>query len=185
VNVYASPVAGFDSGPDEVTMLNPQIEFTDQSVGATSWYWEFGDGVPTTSALQNPVFWYADTGSYIVTQICFNIYGCSDTAQLLVNVEEDGALYIPNAFTPNADGVNDVFLPVGIGVDEAAYEFWIFDRWGNLIFHSTTFGEGWDGKVQGGTGEIAQEDVYVWKLQYRSVTKKQTREYIGHVSLVK
>jgi gliding motility-associated-like protein len=185
VNVYASPTAGFDYGPDEVTILNPQIEFTDQSTGATSWYWNFGDGVPTTSTAQNPVFFYADTGSYAVMQICYNAFGCSDTAMLIVNVEEDATLYIPNAFTPNGDGTNDLFYPQGVGVDEGVYEFWIFDRWGNLIFHSTTWGEGWDGKVQGGTGEIAQEDVYVWKLQYRSVTKKQTREYMGHVSLVK
>jgi gliding motility-associated-like protein len=185
INVYASPIAGFDFGPDDATMLNPLISFTDQSQGATSWSWDFGNSPVATSTQQNPTFAYPDSGSYTVTQICYNAYGCSDTTELTVEIEEDASLYIPNAFTPNGDGMNDYFYPQGVGVDEGVYEFWIFDRWGNLIFHSTTWGEGWDGKVQGGTGEIAQEDVYVWKLQYRSVTKKQTREYMGHVSLVK
>jgi gliding motility-associated-like protein len=183
VSVYASPSAGFAYDPLDATMINPQITFADQSQGGNQWLWYFGTG--DTSTFQNPTYVYADTGMFNVMQVVYNGDGCTDTAYINVSIEEDAALYIPNAFTPDGDGMNDLFLPVGIGVEGEEYEFWIFDRWGNLIFHSTTWGEGWDGKVQGGTGEIAQQDVYVWKLQYRSVTKKQLREYMGHVSLVK
>jgi gliding motility-associated-like protein len=182
IDVYPSPSAGFNYSPQDASILDPQISFGDQSQGATQWQWNFGDGVPATSVLQNPVFTFSDTGTFTVQQIVFNAYGCSDTAYADVFIETDATLYIPNAFTPNGDGMNETFYPVGIGADETNYELLIFDRWGNLLFESTTWNEGWDGMYE---GKLCQEDVYVWRLTYRSSVQKQVRVYTGHVSLIR
>jgi gliding motility-associated-like protein len=91
--------------------------------------------------------------------------------------------YIPNAFTPNGDNFNEMFLGYGMYIKD--FHIWIFDRWGNVIFESTDIYKGWDGKVAGGaSGNIAQQDVYVWKVKITDTNLKK-HEYIGHVSLIK
>jgi len=104
----------------------------------------------------------------------------------LVNVFIKGAFsfYAPNSFTPDGDLINDSFTPKGVGVDETDYELWIFDRWGNMIWRTTIWGESWDGRVNKG-GEIAQLDTYVWKVQVKEKDSGQKHNYIGHVSIVK
>jgi gliding motility-associated-like protein len=183
VNVDPHPVAGFSASPQPTNILEATITFTDQSTGATSWQWNFGDVGNSTSTLQNPIFLFPDTGCYMVQQVVTDANSCTDTATSLVCIDPDWAIYVPNAFTPNADGINDVFMPVGVGIEETHYDFWIFDRWGNLIFYTDDLHKGWDGKVKGGA-EIAQIDTYVWKLRCRDVLGG-AHKYIGKVSLIK
>jgi gliding motility-associated-like protein len=95
----------------------------------------------------------------------------------------DYTLYVPNAFSPNGDGMNETFYPKGSGIDESRYKMWIFDRWGNMIWYTEQWGKGWDGHANDGN-DVAQEDVYIWKIQvYDYLNKKH--DYIGHVSMVK
>ena len=89
--------------------------------------------------------------------------------------------YIPNAFTPNGDGVNDEFF--GKGENIVNYDMWIFDRWGTMIFHGNDINVKWDGRING-AGDIAQQDVYVWKVRLTDVFNKK-HDYIGTVTLVK
>jgi gliding motility-associated-like protein len=184
IEVYPRPVAAFTAFPQPATLMQPLITFTDQSSGATQWSWSFGDINASSSALQNPSFEYQDTGLYVVVQTVSNAYGCTDTAAMQIHIAEDYAFYAPNGFTPNGDGVNDVWRPEGIGIGEAEYQLYIFDRWGNLIFETTDWHEGWDGRVQGASA-IAQQDVYVWKVQLYSRATHMRKYYTGHVSLVK
>ncbi|HLF46509.1 MAG TPA: gliding motility-associated C-terminal domain-containing protein, partial [Chitinophagaceae bacterium] len=93
------------------------------------------------------------------------------------------AIYIPNCFTPNGDGVNDVFMPDGYGIDEQQFEMWIFDRWGNMIYYTEDLHKGWNGKANNGK-EIAQIDTYVYKVRCKDVMGNR-HTFIGKVSLVK
>jgi len=111
-----------------------------------------------------------------------NQFGCSDDTSETVIVDPEFTFFIPNAFTPNGDGKNDFFFGTGIGI--TSYQIWIFDRWGNLIFTADDINHGWDGTVQGKSGQICQEDVYVWKVALTDVFDKK-HKYIGHVSLIK
>ncbi|HET6991272.1 MAG TPA: PKD domain-containing protein, partial [Bacteroidia bacterium] len=183
VTVDPDPVAGFSASPQPTNILEATITFTDQSTGATSWQWNFGDIGNSTSTLQNPVFQFPDTGCYLVQQVVTDANSCTDTATAFVCIDPDWAIYVPNAFTPNGDGINDVFMPLGVGIQEDHYEFWIFDRWGNLIFYTDDFHKGWDGIVKGGA-QIAQIDTYVWKIRCRDVLGG-SHKYIGKVSLIK
>ena len=189
IDVYPAPTAGFSMSPNPASQTTPLVSFTDASIGATQWHWDFDYTYPIvnglfTDTLQNTSFTYPDTGVYVVQQIVTNSYGCTDTAYNSVDIIPEYVLYAPNAFTPNNhDGLNDEFMPKGVGIDPDNFEMDIFDRWGNLIFKTTDVNKGWDGKANGGS-QIAQMDVYVWKIRTKD-TRGQNHSYMGHVSIVR
>ena len=110
-----------------------------------------------------------------------NSLGCADSITRTVVITSPILLYIPEAFTPNGDGINDTFLPQGEGVGE--YSLSIYDRWGNLVFLSDDIEKGWDGIVNDGT-EIAQIDAYVYVVEAQDLNKK-TYTYRGSIKLIR
>lgn len=182
IHVYPVPAAAFSFSPLSPTVLTP-VNFIDQSVGAIKWQWNFGDENASFSSNQNPVFSYTNSGCYPVELVIKNEYGCIDSAEIEVCVKEEYSLYVPNTFTPNGDGVNDLFFPKGAGINTSQFEMYIFDRWGNLIYKTTDINKGWDGRANGGM-DIAQTDTYVWKIVERDIYN-QPHSYTGHVNLIK
>jgi gliding motility-associated-like protein len=183
IQAFAIPIAGFTSPLMTVSMLDPTFCFADQSSGATLWDYNFNDPLsPANSTLQNPCHSFSDTGYYCVDQVVTNVHGCSDTAELCVEVlPEPGDLYIPNTFTPNGDGKNEVFMPVGFNISDEGYHFMVFDRWGMLIYETHTWGDGWDGTLHGNKCQI---DTYVWKVSAKDIEGTKFN-LIGHVNLVR
>jgi gliding motility-associated-like protein len=183
IQVFALPDAEFTASPQPTTELNPTIYFTDQSSGASTWSWSFGDLANSSSNVQNPSFPYPGPGCFDVILTVTSVNGCVDTTLHQVCIDPDVTLFVPNAFTPNDDGVNDIFRPQGVGIDPDHFEMWIFDRWGNMIFYTDDFAKGWDGIVQGHS-IICQQDVYVWKIKALD-QKGNKHNIVGHVSLVR
>jgi gliding motility-associated-like protein len=183
VNAYPDPVAAFTYNPMPPTMLNPEVWFQNESSGATSYLWLFGDSSLTTSTLLNPIYTYKDTGCYPVTLIVNNQFGCTDTAKEPICIKAGFSFYAPNTFTPNGDGLNDVWMPFGTGIDLNNYELMLFDRWGNLMFETHTWGQGWDGRANGGS-KLAQIDTYVWKVSLMDLDG-YPHTYSGHCNLIK
>lgn len=107
--------------------------------------------------------------------------GCTDTTTNCLIIEPDFKLYIPSAFTPNSDGRNETFKPIGQYIK--TFEMYIFNRWGEQIFHSTNLNQGWNGEVNG-TGQIGQEDVYIYKIMVTDAENAQ-HSYVGNVTLLK
>ena len=179
VVVYPRPIAEFSATPNETSIYEPEIQFTDLSMGATMWDWDLGDN--ETSIDQNPYHIYPDTGTYIITQIAINQFGCSDTTEHPIHIHGETTTFIPNAFTPNSNGLNDVFAPKLYGVIE--FKMFIFDRWGNEIFKTEDMNEGWNGRVKG-LGEIVQQDVYVYKIFTKDLLHND-HSYIGSITVVR
>lgn len=179
VVVYPVPVAEFSATPNETSIYEPEIQFTDLSTGATMWDWDLGDN--ETSIDQNPYHIYPDTGTYTITQIAINQFGCTDTVSHDIHIHGETTTFIPNAFTPNNNGLNDVFAPKLFGV--LNFKMFIFDRWGNEIFKTEDMNEGWNGRVKG-VGEIVQQDVYVYKILTTDLLHND-HSYIGHITVVK
>lgn len=184
ITVYPDPVADFTVDPETTTVINTLISFINLSTGATTWNWDFGDG--TSSNLSDPGShtYPADTGTYPITLITSTQYGCRDTAYKTVVIEGDYSFFIPNAFTPNEDNVNDFFFGKGVGIIE--YDLWIFDRWGNMIYHGEEIpveNARWDGRANNGK-QPAQIDVYVWKVALTDIFNNE-HKYIGTVTLVR
>ncbi len=180
IAVYPSSTANFNVEPQTVSITDPSISITNLSVGATVWSWNFGDG--TSSSVQQPLsHLYADTGTYTIMMITSTQYNCRDTAYETIIVEPDFIFYIPNAFTPDGDGINDTFTGKGIFIKE--FQMMIFDRWGNMIFETVDIQRPWDGKANHGE-EMAQRDVYVYVVKVTDFKNKK-HNYRGIVTLVR
>jgi gliding motility-associated-like protein len=148
---------------DYFYLENRKIKFLDQSSSdVLNWYWDFGDG--NTSIEQNPLHTYADTGLYRVTLIVENKYGCTDTITKNVRAYPDYTLYVPNAFTPNGDDINENFS--GLGQGFVNYEMYIFNRWGEPIFKSTDYANRWDGRDK--SGQISPQGIYVYLIKVKT-----------------
>ncbi len=158
----AEPLFITDPTADTTILMsqNP-ISFINQTVGGVAYLWDFGDG--SRSMDENPVYGYDETGTYEVTLTADNrFFACPTTYSLILEIIPDGSLFLPNAFTPNNDGVNDLFRIGYEGVVEA--EWIIFDRWGKQIQVFNGVEEGWNGTVN---GQPAPEGVYVLKVRAR------------------
>lgn len=177
--VYPKPKAEFAVNPQVTTMYEPTIDLTDESIGGTLWNWDLGD--KATSIDQDVKHTYADTGTFVITQIVMNQYGCRDTALHEVRINGEPTIFIPNAFTPDGNGINDVFLPKMFGVRE--FSMTIYNRWGDLIFVSNDSEIGWNGKVDG-IGETVKDDMYIYKIYIRDL-KGNPRIFKGKITVIK
>ncbi|MFZ9955582.1 MAG: gliding motility-associated C-terminal domain-containing protein [Flavobacteriales bacterium] len=191
IKVYAVPNAEFTSTPDLISTLSPVANFFDASTSTASvvdWKWTITEkGTPATSTLQNPeVTFSSDVDDTIPVQLnIIDSHGCLDSVVHNVIIRTNTTIFVPNAFTPNGDGVNDAFIPRGINFGEQGYEFIVFDRWGEVIFKTNNSTEPWDGK-RNNTMQDAQIDVYVWKVTYVDHFSGVKQDpIVGHVSLIR
>src|ERR1051326_6290747 len=130
-------------------------------------FWDFGDPMSqnNSDSIPAPCHTYPDSGNYCVTLYVSNANNCTDSIQYCLRIDPDFVIYVPNAFTPgDGNGINDVFMAQGTGIDPNKFKMWIFDRWGNNIFYTEKWGKGWDGHANDGS-DLVQEDVYVWKIE--------------------
>lgn len=179
---YPVPRADFYWSPYTPKEEVEDVTFKDASHGENlvKWTWFFQNNNYQLTKTGNPVsINYERAGNYAIMMIVENGWGCKDTIVKTIRVEEDVIYYVPDAFTPNGDGINDTFGPKGYG--PFTFEISIFDRWGENLFTSTKLNEPWDGTYK---GKECKSDVYVWKL---NVTlpggKKETKT--GHVTLLR
>jgi len=160
---------------------NKTIQFKDLSYPNVSrWEWDFGDLQPGSQE-QHPKHAYTDTGTYYVTLTAYNENECSDKVTNPIKAYPPFSFFIPNAFTPDGDGINDRFAGKGEGF--VTYEMMIFNRWGEMIFHSLSPDEQW------GTGkrealERIPIDTYVYKFILMTPTLER-KQYIGKVTVIK
>ena len=178
------PIPEFDFGPQPTTILSSAISFTNTSAGAVTYFWDFGFDNETSMEAdpQNIAFPNVDPGTYNVCLTATSSAGCDSTVCYDVIINDEFLFYIPNSFTPNGDGLNDVFLPKVRGHDPLRYELLIFNRWGELIFTSSFPNIGWDGFYR---GTLSQTDAYVWKIRVKDQVNGEQKEYIGHVTLLR
>ncbi len=177
ITIYPSPEAMFTPDPQETNILQPVITFNNQTTGGIIYQWTLGDGGVSTEF--EPVHAYHDTGTYNITLWTQNSFGCIDTASGWVHIGPIFTVYIPNTFTPNEDGRNEVFNLKGIGI--IAVELDIWDRWGEHIYHGTD--KGWDGSVKG-SSTMAQQGVYIYQFRIKDVFK-QEHAMNGRVNLIR
>ncbi|MCF8327035.1 MAG: gliding motility-associated C-terminal domain-containing protein [Bacteroidales bacterium] len=145
---------------DSIICLGEETEL--YASGAESYDWSNG------ATGDNITIMPMSTKEYTVTGTDTN--GCQNTASVVAKTEDCSTFFIPNAFSPNGDGINDVFKPKGDMSAVKEYEFKIFDRYGNIIFQTEDVNEGWDGRID---GELAPNDSYAYLIYYKSVWGKE------------
>ncbi|MCX7649612.1 MAG: PKD domain-containing protein, partial [Flavobacteriales bacterium] len=176
---HPAPVAGFSASPLVMEIEEPDVVITDNSQYASQWLYTFGDGVQSNQ--QNPTHSYQNTGQYVITQTVSNAFGCSDTASLVVVVNPVSEVFVPNTFTPNGDGLNDIWQPVMSYIRHA--DIWVFDRWGEIVFHTDDVYTGWDGTFKN-QGRPMKQDTYVYLIEYKNFAGK-TKTLRGALNLVR
>jgi gliding motility-associated-like protein len=182
IQVYPLPTADFNYAPQKPS-VNEEIIFTNSSYGGniTSSSWSFSHISPTVVTQQSPTMVFTEAGSYVVALIIQTDKGCKDTLIRPFFVGEDYGIFVPNAFSPNGDGVNDIFQPKGFGI--VTYELSIFDRWGEKLFSTTNFEEGWAGNYVGRSDKSVPIGVYVWKIKLVNV-QGRGKELTGKVTVI-
>lgn len=146
--------SSFTAGQGEITFLNA-------SKGASRYEWDFGDGIGF-SVEKNPRYTYTEPGEYQIQLRATDDQGiCSDTIIRSILVKADEWVKLPDAFTPNGDGVNDLFLPVGSGVQ--SFEMTFFDKWGRKLKETNALQDAWDGLDK--KGKTVLPGVYAYKMR--------------------
>jgi gliding motility-associated-like protein len=157
---------------------NFPIFFRDMSQGAIGWAWDFGTALPTSTEA-NPVVTFAEPGSYPVRLAIVDTLGCVDTLVKTLVVKPEFNLYLPAAFTPDGDGLNDVFAVSGTGIQ--FFRLLIFDRWGHLVFETEDPAKGWDGTID---GSRPVPGVYPYVFRYLGPGGRTADRY-GSVTLIR
>lgn len=164
---------------DEI-LVDDQLKFESKiSEDFIAWEWSFGDG--TVSKEKDPIHVFKMPGEFEVVLKAYDIFGCSSVQKEEVKVNEvTEYLMMPNAFTPNSDGLNDVFKPKTKGI--SGYQMYIFNKWGELIFsNDSKSNEGWNGTLN---GQLLPSGNYVYKVSFQTPNGEMI-EKAGTVSLMR
>ncbi|MBK7943160.1 MAG: gliding motility-associated C-terminal domain-containing protein [Flavobacteriales bacterium] len=183
VTVDPAPLATFIFSPNPGTEQNASIYFASDDPEAVIWSWTFNG---TDTATERTLYYEFSDVIGDDHEVCLRVtdqYGCTDSLCKVVPVYVP-AIYIPNAFTPDGNNLNELFQPVLADMVPEEHTFEVYDRWGQLIFKTNDIEQGWDGRAQGG-GEILPTGVYTWRLIGRPVFAAEKQEWVGHVNLVK
>jgi gliding motility-associated-like protein len=183
VRVVSKPTdVNFTTNKIEIDPLFPEVFFT-TTTEANFYTWNFGDG--TISQQKNPIHTFpTESGEYLVTLTASSFQkSCSNVVKHAILVLEPTLYYIPNTFTPNGDELNNLFQPVFTsGYDPMHYSFYIYNRWGELIFETHNPQIGWDGTFG---NNLLMNDTFIWKLEFKEKIKDIRHVETGHVNLIK
>lgn len=170
------PVAQFSVSPSSNIYFPGQICMTDLTTGGTGWTW-FINGVPIDT---NSTYCYTlpDTGYYCMQLLVVNADACPDTAEQCVTVSGEAVISVPNVFTPNEDGNNDIFFPTCFGVTNVQCA--IYDRWGVKVYEWTGLTGGWDGRAD--SVKQAADGIYYYVLDVTTL-RGETKQLHGFVHL--
>lgn len=183
ITVAAVPNAEFTWTPQPPSVIEPGTQFIEQAGPyATSYQWDFaGLG---TDTVPDPFFIFPDDlgDTYPVQLVVANYLGCSDTAMKYVEVIDQFLVFVPNSFTPDGDGINEVLYVQGRDISNKDFEFMVYDRWGELVHSTTDRTKGWDGRYN---GEPVMPGVYAWRLLISSAYTGRPYEFMGHVTVLR
>jgi gliding motility-associated-like protein len=184
VHVIPKPtLVDFTQSETEIDFYNPEIQFKSYTNGKYL-LWSFGDG--TYSNFKNPTHKFPENpGEYIIDLTASNMENnvCSKSVTRSIFMPEPVIYFIPNTFTPNGDELNNVFQPIfTFGYDPQNYGFYIYNRWGELLFETHDTKIGWDGTYG---NQIVQNDSYIWKLEFKEKLKEDKHNKTGHVNVLR
>ncbi len=175
ITILPPALTSYSIIPKRTTLSNATVSLISQTPNAQgqTWYLE-NIGTFTEDSVK---ITFTQTGVYPLTYSAITAEGCTDFRRDSIYVYDDLAVYVPTAFSPNEDGINEIFIPVTTGFDSTQYNFTLYNRWGQLIFESNSPGEGWEGKN-------GIQDVYIWKLTGRS-NMGVDHSFSGYTTLIR
>lgn len=183
--VHPVPLAAFTYGPTDLTIYQSTTQFINLSAGASTYIWNFNvnDDIQT-STQQNPSFTFplGAVGFYPVTLYAISENGCIDSTTIVINIEADVNLYVPNTFTPDNDNFNEMWRVYADGIDLNSFHLIIYNRWGEIIWESFNAAVGWDGTYG---GKIVPDGTYIWTITAKHLFKDKRQTWTGHVNVLR
>ena len=179
--VKPTPKAAFVIDPPEVSNVFPDFQLVDQSKDAVSWLWQFGDGREYTD--HNPSASAPELGTLSITQFAYNNFGCQDSVVKILKTFPEVRYFLPNAFTPNGDSVNDELRAVGVFEGMRSFNINVWNRWGEMVYQSSNPEETWNGQ-KFNQGISLPVGVYTVLVTYLD-PKEERKEYRGFVTLIR
>lgn len=165
--------------PQNPNMLDPLVTFIDASQpDIISRQWTIIGETSSTDSIFS--YYFNRAGNYTGVLVVTNSSGCTDSIQFPIRIKDETSIYIPNAFTPNGDGLNELFT--AYGVNWRTFQMWIFDRWGRELYFSNNPDKGWTG-LDPATGEAMAQGVYVYRIRIVDNSNKP-KVFLGHVNLL-
>lgn len=186
VEVLPKPNAIFRVNTKKPDPNHPVVNFYNYSTDYTSLIWNFDEpesGIYNSSSDDNPYHIYLSEGKFYPNLVVGNNYGCFDTASIFIDIESGPTIYAPKAFTPNGDGLNETFTPFFSKDDVEQFEMFIYNRWGQQVYHSNDYHNGWDGNDHT-KGNACEPDVFNFVI-YITDSKDVKRKFTGAVTLLK
>lgn len=181
IEIKAKPIAEFSCDPENPSVFDPEVQFTNESQEYVGHRWNISDQF--ISLEEDPVYSFPDTGVYEILLEVYHESGCIDTITKIIDIEPLSELIMPNAFTPNGDGKNDGFKGIGFLEGLQNYKFSIWNRWGERVFVTEDPYVSWNGSSNN-SGEPAPQGVYVYVVEYIS-PRGETKVLEGHVTLLR
>lgn len=158
IKVNKVPIADFEADITYSCSSSETINFTNNSLNGSVYLWDFDNGM--TSSLENPVIEFNNIGNYNVFLTAVSEFGCEDEMIKQVYIHPEYTIFVPSAFTPDGDGINDIFTAKGNAVE--SFEMQVYDRWGGIVFVSNSIDYGWDGKNV--SGDWANNGFYLYQI---------------------
>ena len=187
IDVFQLPKANFIVAPIDLYLPNATSFFTNTSYNNVINKWSLFKNSQITTYWEDTntstSYTFFEEGIYSMKLIVISKNGCIDSISQnnIISVKAGGTFFVPNAFTPDGDNINDIFIPKHTGVLAENYSMHIYDRWGMRVFETADINEGWDGKIK---GDPADTDVYVWLIEGVYVGGK-TFSQTGTVTLIR
>lgn len=182
ITTVPSPVAFFTFSPHQPSNFHPLVQFTDESIDANRWEWNFND--QGRSFDPNPSFSFKENGTKFIDLTVWHPNGCIDTTRAFLEVIPEIRYKLPNAFTPNGDGINDLFFGKGNPEDASYFIMSIWNRYGEKLFETTDPKIGWNGR-KNNTGKHLINGVYIVLVEYENPITKEVIQQEGFVTLLK
>jgi gliding motility-associated-like protein len=179
IQVLPRPTAGFTVFPGLIYTEDPFLQLNNTAQNYDTGEYLMGNGAVVDIYTNQYNYGISDPAEYTITQIVYNDFGCSDTALAYIQILATPTLYVPNAFTPDADGENDSWIPVATAM--YSIEVSVFNRWGEEVYTTTDLSKPWDGRYQGKDCPVG---VYSWKIVARDVNQELIIRS-GHISLLR
>lgn len=182
VGLINPPHSQFMSRSKPTEFTDPEVQFVNESTAALTYEWQFGDG--NVSYEENPLHAYDTSGVFLVMLIAYNEpqYGCADTSFQYMEVDPLFTFYIPNGFTPDEDGLNDTWGPVGQSFEYESYNVQVYDRWGKLIWQTDNPEVQWDGKMRSSLKDVKQ-GLYVYVFTLKKFNTFEPKIITGTVTI--
>ncbi len=183
ITIIPNAVADFTPQNSVLSLFAPTTVLDNNSSNAYSYFWNFGDGTSNDSTFSPEHTFPDQAGTYLVSLEVSNELGCMDSTSQIIVIEHDPVVFIPNAFTPDGDDLNNEFTAIfPENMKLASFEMYIYDRWGELVFYSQNPKEGWNASL---AGYDAPDGMYSYLVKYKELGYVNKFQVTGCVVVIR